>query len=266
MITVTWGASTGAGAVRAVNQDAFLAQPPVFVVADGMGGHAGGEVASETVVSAFRALAGVPAVRRQDVEAVLDKANEDIVHTAHGVPGLHGMGTTVVGLALLDDGDGKSTCAAFNVGDSRLYRLANGVLQQVTKDHSLLQELVDDGLADTASEQELRDAQHVLTRALGSPHAPLVDWFTFDTTPGERYLLCSDGLPGEIPDAVMADVLTVQGSPAQAAEALVRSATAAGARDNVTAVVIDVLVVVSAGTAMEADTPTMGRPSVSERG
>ncbi len=239
MIRVGWGAATATGNVRRHNEDAVLADPPVFVVADGMGGHAAGEVASRMVVEHFSRLAGREDVEPREIGRVLAAANDRILEAGRRSPESRGMGSTVVGLVLVTD-DGHDHAAVFNVGDSRLYRFAGGALEQVTVDHTYVQELVDAGSIGP-DEARAHPERNVVTRALGSLRTPQADYWLFSPEPGERYVLCTDGLTVELTATAVAAVLADCPDPARAAEALVRSACDAGGRDNVSVVVVDVL-------------------------
>lgn len=229
----TWGSATDRGRVRALNEDALLAHPPVFLVADGMGGHEAGDVASRLAVEEFAALAGRATVDPSDLHACFRSAARRIRGAFERREG----GTTVAGVALSEH-DGAAHWLVFNVGDSRVYRWADGELAQLTVDHSVVQELVDSGaLSRDAAEQH--PERHVLTRALGTGADPEPDYWTLPARPGDRLLVCSDGVTGELAPADVADVLhRVEGAGAAAAE-LVRRAVEAGGRDNATAVVVD---------------------------
>ncbi len=150
------------------------------------------------------------------------------------------MGTTVTGLAEVSV-DGEPHWAVFNVGDSRVYRYAGGRLRRVTVDHSEVEELVAHGLID-AEEARIHPARHIITRSVGMQPTPSVDVWVLPQTPGERFLLCSDGLTSELTDARIASVLAEYADPDEAAAALVQAVLAEQARDNVTVVVIDVRV------------------------
>ena len=240
MTAVRWGAASETGPVRSLNEDSLLARGSVFVVADGMGGHAAGEVASRLAVDEFAELADADApVQPAAVLGALARANAAILDVAAQDPARRGMGTTVVGLALVEDG-GREYWLAFNVGDSRLYRYHEARLEQLSVDHTEVQELVAAGLI-TAERSRAHPRHHVLTRALGTDPAPAVDTWMFVPVPGERFLLCSDGLVGELTDDQIAAVLAETGDPATAAERLVTTAVEAGGRDNVTVIVVQVL-------------------------
>ncbi len=238
------GASSDVGLVRKVNEDSYLVAPPVFVVADGMGGHSGGDVASQMVVEEFQQLAGVYDPRRgaELVADTLARAQARIVDygEAHRAvqPGWH-AGTTAVVAVLVDD-NGVTKWLLANLGDSRIYRLTEGRLEQVSVDHSVVQELIDAGEI-TVEEAAVHPERHVITRALGSPEGIHPDFFLLPLGSVERLLLCSDGVTGMIDDALIAEILESVDDPRDAADRLVRAAVAAGGRDNATAIVVDVV-------------------------
>jgi serine/threonine protein phosphatase PrpC len=235
------GASTDVGLVRKVNEDSYLVAPPVFVVADGMGGHSGGDVASRMVVEEFQRLAESYDPRRgaELVSDALARAQARILDygEAHRAlqPGWH-AGTTAVAAVLVDD-DGVIKWLLVNLGDSRIYRIVDGRLEQVSVDHSVVQELVDAGQI-TPEEASVHPERHVITRALGSPGGIQPDFF----------LLCSDGVTGMIEDKEIEEILESVSDPRDAAAQLVRAAVAAGGRDNATAVVVDVVGLVKDAT------------------
>ncbi|MGN0064219.1 MAG: PP2C family protein-serine/threonine phosphatase [Nocardioides sp.] len=239
------GAATDVGLVRSVNEDAYLVAPPVFVVADGMGGHAGGDVASQIVVEEFTRLAeeGYDPTRGADhVAQVLSRAQSRLL--AYGdsqrvtQPQWH-AGTTVVA-ALLVEQDGVPGWLVTNLGDSRAYAHEGGVLRQVTVDHSVVQELIDAGRL-SAAEASTHPERHVITRALGSRSGIVPEFFWAPLASTSRLLLCSDGVSGLIGDDEIARILTGVEDSEEAAQALVVAALAAGGRDNATAVVVDVV-------------------------
>jgi protein phosphatase len=202
-----------------------------------MGGHAAGEVASAVALSVVKGLEG-GAARPEDVRARIVEANTEILAAAGENPDLGGMGTTVTGVCRTDFA-GEPHWVVFNVGDSRVYRFADGQLAQLTTDHNELAELVASG--DVTPEEAVgHPLGNVLTRALGIAPCPEPDLLVFPPTPGERFLLCSDGLTLEVHDTEIAEILATRDDPAEAAQALVDRAVEAGGRDNVTAVVLDV--------------------------
>lgn len=235
---VAVGASTDVGRVRALNEDAFLNGDRVWVVADGMGGHAAGDVASRLAVESLRELDGVDELRPALVNAAVARANAAVVR--HGMVHVEarGLGTTVTGLAEVTVG-GVAHWAVFNVGDSRVYRYAGGELHRATVDHSEVEELLAAGLIEPAEARE-HPARHIITRSVGMRPAPAVDLWVLPQTPGERFLLCSDGLTSELDDDQIAAVLAAHPDAGEAAEALIAAVLATPARDNVTVLVVDV--------------------------
>ncbi len=240
------GAATDVGRVREVNEDAYLTAPPVFVVADGMGGHLGGDVASRIVVEQFARLSGGVYEPRGGVEAIEATLHEcqaqiaayDLSENHVGDPRL-AAGTTVAAALLVETRAGSSWLVA-NLGDSRIYRCDQGSLEQVSVDHSVVQELVDAG-AITAGEATTHPERHVVTRALGGRGGASADFFELPLAGAERLLLCSDGVSEMLDDPTIARILAESADPRDAADRLVGAAVAAGGRDNATAVVIDVV-------------------------
>ncbi len=239
------GARTDVGLVREVNEDSYLATPPVFVVADGMGGHEGGDVASRIVIEEFGRLADDgydPARGGELVAATLRECQRRISEygaqqIADGQARGH-AGTTVAAALLVDDGGPKWLLV--NLGDSRIYRLTDDRLEQVSVDHSVVQEMVDAGTI-TTEDAATHPERHVITRALGGPAFADADYFLLPLSSAERLLLCSDGITGMIDDDAVESVLVGAEDPRDAADLLVREALAAGGRDNATAVVVDVV-------------------------
>jgi PPM family protein phosphatase len=237
---VTVGSATDVGRVRSGNEDAFLAELPVLAVADGMGGHAAGEVASALTVAALSDLVGRQDLSVEDVVRQLGLANDRILDSARRNREQEGMGTTVAGVALLGStGDGGRQWVIFNVGDSRVYEHTPTGLVQVTVDHSLVQELVDVGVL-TAEEAARHPSRNVVTRSLGREPMVDVSVSTRPVTPGQRLLVCSDGLSDELDPAALDAVLRSCPEAHRAAQALVQAALEAGGHDNVTVLVIDV--------------------------
>lgn len=246
MVHLNSGASSHVGLVRSSNQDAHYASMPVFVVADGMGGHQGGEVASGIVVEEFARLAEDgfdPAHAIAAVDAVLASSSERIgEHVAQRqAAGDHAYysGTTVAAALLCADEEGPKWLLA-NLGDSRIYKLHDGLLEQVSVDHSVVQELVDSGQIDRTM-AAVHPERHVITRALSSVGVTHPDYFLLPLDSAERVLLCSDGVSGMVDDDTLGELLRGSIDPRDAAEAVVRAAVAGGGEDNATAVVIDVV-------------------------
>ena len=239
MIATNWGSATDVGLVRRHNEDSLLAQFPVFLVADGMGGHAAGEVASGLTSDRFRDLASSEDLTVERVAAAIDEANQTVLDAARDADRLQGMGTTLVGLIRVDDRS-QELWLAFNIGDSRLYRWFEGAMTQITTDHSEIQELVEQG-AVSGEAARAHPLRNVITRAVGTERSVEPDFWLLPPARGERFLLCSDGLTNELPDTAIAEILAHEGEPSVAATRLVERAVAAGGRDNVTVVVVDVL-------------------------
>ena len=230
------GMATDVGRVRDHNEDSALAEGSIFIVADGMGGHAAGEVASAIVVDALRELAPRCDLTRDDITAQVDLANERILEAVGTNPEQRGMGTTASGLALIESG-GSWRWFVLNVGDSRVYRFRDGELTQQTVDHSEVQELVDAGII-TPEQARVHPARNVVTRCLGNTASHRPDTWELPLRTGERFLACSDGLTNELSDGEMRDILQAHPDPQIVAEELVHAAVAAGGRDNVTVVVV----------------------------
>jgi protein phosphatase len=233
MIRSQHGAATSVGRVRRVNEDSYLALPPLYAVADGMGGHGAGDVASALAIEVLTAHAGPGPLSAEAVLAALGDANRAIIERDEA----DGMGTTITGLAVVETAGGNRLMV-FNVGDSRVYRLAGGRFDQVTVDHSEVQELVLAGVL-TREQARIHPRRNIVTRALGGDPALLADHWLLPAVSGDRYLLCSDGLHGELPDEAIAELLAA-GDPQQAAAALVTAANDAGGHDNTTVIVVDI--------------------------
>ena len=256
MITVAWGAATSAGRVRTHNEDDYVAAPPVFVVADGLGGHAAGEVASAIAVEEFRRLTGPDRLHPTDVLDAVERANDRILLRGEQDARRSGLGTTVSALVGVDAG-GVDHWLVVNVGDSRVYRLAGGELTQLSVDHSEVQELLVAGRISAAEARE-HPRRNVITRSLGSDPAPRPDQWLLPPSLGERFLLCSDGLVDELDDEVIASHLRSAAPVQDVADALITAAVGAGGRDNVTVVVVDVLDVLVDNAADDDTVPRSG--------
>ena len=239
------GAETHVGLVRETNEDSYLADPPVFVVADGMGGHDGGDIASGIVVEEFGRLAADGYDPRRGAEAVnatlrqCQRRLEEYGDTHRGSAGGRWQGGTTAVVALLVDDDGPRWLLA-NLGDSRIYAFGAGALRRVSVDHSLVQELVDAGQI-TEDEAAFHPERHIVTRALGGPDDVDPDFFLLSLVEAERVLLCSDGVTGMIDDAQIARLLVDHDDPREAAARIVAAAVLAGGIDNATAIVVDVV-------------------------
>jgi len=223
---------TDPGLTRTGNEDGLIIEPPLYAVADGMGGHRAGEVASRV---ALRALID-NAPREADAKALaraVRAANRAVIESAGKSRTRTGMGTTLTAAMV----DGTHVLVA-HVGDSRAYLLHDGVLMQITDDHSMVADLVRQG---TITEEDARfhPQRSVITRALGSDPDMVADVFDVNAGPGDRLLLASDGLTGMLPDDFIADLLDTQRSPEEAAAKLVEAANRAGGYDNITVVIVD---------------------------
>ncbi len=260
MFGLRMAAATHVGVSRTVNQDSYATAPGLAVVADGMGGHRGGEVAS-----AIAATEMVQQFESPVLDALVqgvESANRRILDEAAADPNLHGMGTTVIALGLIELADGVAL-GAINVGDSRMYRLTGNVLEQLTEDHSLVEALVREGRI-TAAEAEVHPQRNIVTRALGVLEHVEIDSFHFVPKIGDRYLLCSDGLFNEVDAHTIATILATEADPAQATEKLIAAANEGGGRDNITAVIADVVAADEA--AIPAESKALANRSVIENG
>ena len=231
---ISWGARSDVGLVRGHNEDSFLVRDPLFVVSDGMGGHAAGEVASSIAVETIGERAPGTA---DDVllGAAVEAANASVMQAAEEGIGKPGMGCTATAVLIE-----KNHMAVAHVGDSRAYVLRHGTLVRVTHDHSYVEELVDSGQI-TADEARSHPSRSIITRALGSDPDMYADHFSLEVNDGDRIILCSDGLSGMIDDSEIESLAVSSATPQQAADNLVAAALTAGGSDNVTVVVVDVL-------------------------
>ncbi|MDQ1433806.1 MAG: family protein phosphatase, partial [Actinomycetota bacterium] len=233
--------ATDQGLVRSNNEDAFLIddQRALFAVADGMGGHRGGEVASHTAIEALRAAVanGTP------LHDAITRANDAVLARAAGDDELTGMGTTLTALVAV----GGRQLLIGHVGDSRAYLLHEGTLHRATDDHSLVEELVREGRL-TPEQAEAHPQRAIVTRALGVDTSVDVDLYTIDIEVGDRVVICSDGLTTMVRERDIERVARTEPDPQRLAEALVAAANAAGGEDNTTVVVVDVLEVDAAGS------------------
>ncbi len=285
------GAATDVGRLRTINQDRFVLLPDrdLFIVADGMGGHQGGEVASQLAVETLR-VAYQDATADALTEAIA-AANDRIRNEGDADPDLRGMGTTVVALALMpeepdpdgpfdDDAEAPQHLLIANVGDSRGYLFRDGSLTQLTEDHSVVADLVREGSI-SPEEAEVHPQRNIVTRVLGVYETVEVDLWPVDPIGNDRYLLCSDGLFNEVGADQIGSVLRRLGDPNEAASELVRLANEGGGRDNITVVIVDVVddgdVAEAASTALPTvdpgeslsedalDSARTGRPSLRQR-
>jgi protein phosphatase len=246
------GASTHPGMVRRENEDSYVATEGLYIVADGMGGHQAGEVASELAVQTVREAKARGLMSADDLATAVQRANDAIRREAAGTRDRAGMGTTLTGIAVLDldpsgevpEGGGttadRTMLAIANVGDSRTYLWRDRRLTLVTIDHSYVQELVSGGQI-TEQEARLHPRRNIVTRALGIDPNVRVDTWTMPAVRGDRFVVCSDGLVDEVPDHEIAALLEGVSDPQRAAESLVSMANRHGGRDNVTVVIVDVV-------------------------
>ena len=235
---LVFAAATDVGRMRKNNEDSYLSSKPVAAVADGMGGHSAGEVASAIAIEELAALGrrgpwANETDATDDLKQAILRANRRIREMAASDRKLNGMGTTLV--ALLEDGDMVHVA---NIGDSRGYLLRQGELSQVTVDHSLVQELVDDGRL-SPEDAERHPQRSVITRALGIDPEVEFDLFTYKLQVGDRLLLCSDGLSDVVEPAQIRKVLLRVRSAQRAARELVTVANDQGGPDNITVIVVD---------------------------
>lgn len=237
-IALNYAARSDVGLVRSNNQDSGYAGSHLLIVADGMGGHAGGDVASSIAVARLAQLdSDTPASDLVSTleNAILD-ANEAIMRRAKEEPQLAGLGTTVT--AILRS---ENKCALAHIGDSRAYLLRDGKTTLLTKDHTFVQRLIDEGRL-TEEEAERHPQRSMIMRVLGDRDAdPELDLSLRPTLPGDRWMLCSDGLSGLVSYDTISEVLNEYQDPGECAEHLVQLALKAGGPDNITCVIADVL-------------------------
>ncbi len=244
-LRLTYGFATDRGLRRELNEDSLIASEPIFAVADGMGGHEAGEIASGICV---RTLGASPIIGRHlpefsaaDLEDLIEDADHEIRRQTGGQ-----AGTTLTGVVLVREA-GMPYWLFFNVGDSRSYLLSQGQFGQISVDHSEVQELVDLGTI-TAEQARTHPRRHVVTRALGTGDDAEADFWLMPVQEGDRILICSDGLSGEVSDDGIYAAMSTVADPQQACEELVQATLRSGARDNVTLIVVD-----AAGVGAEAE-------------
>ena len=226
---------TDPGRKRRRNEDAYVLEPPLFVVADGMGGAQAGEVASRLAAAAFREYHEADELEPEArVQAIVQEANRRIFERARADAEASGMGTTITA-ALVEPG----AVTIGHVGDSRAYRLREGKLEQLTQDHSLVADLIRSGRL-TPEEAETHPQRSVITRALGTDAEVDVDTLTVEASPGDVFLLCSDGLTTMVPDEEILEIVGRAKDLESAAKALVKAANRSGGEDNVTVVLFSV--------------------------
>ena len=235
-LELQWSEVTHRGRRREVNQDAVLTSYPLFVVADGMGGHIGGEIASASTIERLRAVAAKGDVSPKTIEKALARAVSDIA--AHPEATDEGTGTTVTGVFLDVSGE-EPTWVTFNIGDSRVYLFRDGGLAQVTTDHSVVQELISAGRL-SPEEAESHPYGNVITRAVGPSDGVSPDYVRLEVVDGDRFVICSDGLTKELTDYGILHFLLQHEDPTEAVDDMLEAALENGGRDNVTIVVLNV--------------------------
>ncbi|MGP0222595.1 MULTISPECIES: PP2C family protein-serine/threonine phosphatase [unclassified Paenarthrobacter] len=250
---LSYGYGTDRGLRRELNEDSFIASDPVFAVADGMGGHEAGEIASGICVrslgSAPELAAGLRSASAADLQACLLKADSAIRGATGGR-----AGTTLSGVVVVEQ-MGVPYWLVMNIGDSRTYRLSQGEFAQVSVDHSEVQELVDAGDI-TIDQAAIHPRRHVVTRALGTGDETEADFWLLPIQEGDRVMVCSDGLNGELTDEHLFRILSTVAHPQDAVDALIQAALRSGGRDNVTVIVVDAKNVLNdAGIATTAPRP-----------
>ncbi len=233
-MNVAYGAKSDVGRVREANEDSFLIADPLFVVADGMGGHIAGDVASSTAVKVIQDESGDASSENPGtLTKIISDANATIWDKAQSDPALRGMGTTCT-LVLVDE----DRVHIAHVGDSRAYRLRDGQLEQLTEDHTLVGRMVQEGRL-SREEAQHHPQRSIITRALGVDQDVQVDLETVELSAGDRLLLCSDGLSSMVEDDSIESVLASESDPQRVADRLIDVANEAGGDDNITVVVID---------------------------
>ena len=254
-----WGATTDVGMVRQQNEDAFHAEENLYIVADGMGGHNAGEVASALAVSTVRSGARMGIHTADQFRELVQQANTAIYTASLDDSTQSGMGTTLTAAAVVPGEEPRILIA--NVGDSRTYLFRSGALTRLSIDHSYVQELVNEGII-TPEEARVHPRRNIVTRAMGIDRSVQVDVFSHLVRTGDRLVLCSDGLVDEVADIDIARVLTEHTDPQETAEALVLVANANGGRDNTTVIVLDILDDISEPIVLDEPDETQQMPVV----
>jgi PPM family protein phosphatase len=242
------GVRTDVGRSRARNEDSYLVQEPLYAIADGMGGHRGGDVASSLALESLQPPEGeAPAEEFHRLVEQIKDANRRVLERGEADRNLRGMGTTLTAILAAD---GKAHVA--HVGDSRAYMLREGSLQQLTEDHTLVQRMIREGRL-TEEEAHTHPQRSILTRALGVEDDIPIDELTLDLKPGDRLLLCSDGLTNMIGREAIQEILQTEDDPQRAADRLVEEANRAGGDDNITVIVLDVVADQPAASGADAE-------------
>lgn len=243
---LTWAEVTHKGRRRDGNQDAVLARYPLFAVADGMGGHIGGEIASSSTVERLAGIVAKGAVTPKTIEKALSRAVADI--SSHPEATDDGTGTTVTGVYLDATGE-EPTWVTFNIGDSRVYLFRDDSLAQITTDHSVVQELIASGRL-SPEEAENHPYGNVITRAVGPSDGVVPDYVRLEVVDGDRFVICSDGLTKELTDYGILHFLMQHADPGDAVDAMLEAALENGGRDNITIIVLNVA---RSGSSPDAD-------------
>ncbi|MBJ7488591.1 MAG: Stp1/IreP family PP2C-type Ser/Thr phosphatase [Ilumatobacteraceae bacterium] len=263
MLTLAIGASTDTGNLRGQNEDAHIAEQNLFAVADGMGGHNAGEVASAMAIEHLRGVALNGVASAEAFAQVVRDLNSAIYASATATTDRRGMGTTLTAAALLaptENIDQPSQIVIANVGDSRTYLLRAGELRQLSVDHSYVQELVTEGLL-TVDEARTHPRRNIVTRALGIDAQVSVDTWTIPMFDGDRFMLCSDGLVDEVPLDEITELMQERSAPQNVAERLVTAAKRHGGRDNITVIIVDANINTSIDTVVP-ETPAASKKRV----
>ena len=247
-LTIRSGSATDVGLRRKVNEDSLVVGHPMYAVADGMGGHDAGDKASQAVIAQLSAIVGRENLTPDDVADAIDAAHGSVRLVAEGRP--RGAGSTLTGAAVVIQHE-RPHWLIFNIGDSRVYRLRGHDFGQLTVDHSIAQELVDEGKL-AREDMASYEGRNVITKAVGADYSD-ADFWLYPVVSGERLLMCSDGLSGELTDDAMARILLDEPDPQEAADALLQQALTNGGRDNVTVVVVEI---VEGGAGAEIDEET----------
>ena len=241
-LVLKWGAATDIGPVRSENEDSWLAAPPFFAVADGMGGHLGGARASMTAVQTLREYLseerlGDRAADLVDLSEAVEEAGDRVSALAGAADAQNAPGTTLTGVLALDTDEGPYWLS-LNIGDSRVYVVGNGRISPITHDHSAVQEARD--MAEELGTPQIIPPSNVVTKALGGGLTGSVsaDYTLMPLCEGDYAVVCSDGIHGVLTDAQMCSIVTAGRGPQGVADHLVSAALSAGTRDNATAVVV----------------------------
>ena len=259
-LDLSWASATDTGRRREVNQDAVFASYPLFVVADGMGGHVGGEIASASAIERLRSVADSGHVTTKTIEKALSRAVKDIA--SHPEATDDGTGTTVTGVFLDTTGEAPHW-VTLNIGDSRVYLLRDDAIVQITTDHSVVQELVAAGRL-SPEEAENHPYGNVITRAVGPSDGVTPDYVRLDVAEGDRFVICSDGLTKELTDYGIRHFLDENPDPADAVTSMLDAALENGGRDNITIIVLDVGAAALTGESGDAEPTGTGSSTAGE--